>query len=229
MRNYVIGDIHGAYKALMDCLAAADFDYRNDRLICLGDACDGWPEVNLVLEELLKIEHLVYILGNHDYWALKWFETAVAPGIWLSQGGNATLASYRESIPPSHVELLKKAREYYILNNKLFVHGGIIRDIPLEKQDKEIFLWDRSLVNSAIELHYDALDRQLTSFDEIFLGHTPTLNFDSLQPIKACEVWLMDTGAGWPGGVLSMMNIASHEVFQSRPVDGYYPGYQGRK
>jgi serine/threonine protein phosphatase 1 len=46
-------------------------------------------------------------------------------------------------------------------------------------------------------------------------------------PIKACEVWLMDTGAGW-SGVLSMMNIDTKEIFMSDPVPSLYPGLAGR-
>ncbi len=43
-RTFVIGDIHGAYRALRQCLDRADFDYESDHLICLGDVCDGWPD-----------------------------------------------------------------------------------------------------------------------------------------------------------------------------------------
>ena len=46
--------------------------------------------------------------------------------------------------------------------------------------------------------------------------------------IKACEVWMMDTGAGWSGGVLTMMNIDTKEIFQSDRVDKLYYEYQGR-
>ena len=48
------------------------------------------------------------------------------------------------------------------------------------------------------------------------------------KPINACEVWLMDTGAGW-SGVLSMMNVNTKEVFSSDPVPSLYPGITGRK
>ena len=72
-RSFVLGDIHGAYKALMECFEKADFNYKDDVLICLGDVCDGWPEVNKSIDELLKIDNMVYIVGNHDERALKWF------------------------------------------------------------------------------------------------------------------------------------------------------------
>ena len=90
-RKFVIGDIHGAYLALMQCFNKAKFDYKSDTLICLGDVCDGWPEVSQSIRELLKIKHLVYILGNHDHWTLKWFTTGETPDVWIMQGGDATI------------------------------------------------------------------------------------------------------------------------------------------
>ena len=72
MRHFVMGDIHGAFHALKQCLERSSFDYKHDVLICLGDVCDGWPQTYECVEELLKIENLIFILGNHDFWALQW-------------------------------------------------------------------------------------------------------------------------------------------------------------
>jgi len=40
-KTFVIGDIHGGYKALLQCFARSGFDYKKDKLICLGDITDG--------------------------------------------------------------------------------------------------------------------------------------------------------------------------------------------
>jgi serine/threonine protein phosphatase 1 len=45
MRRLIISDIHGGYKALKQVFKKANVDYEKDRLICLGDTCDGWPEI----------------------------------------------------------------------------------------------------------------------------------------------------------------------------------------
>ena len=227
-KQYVIGDIHGAYKALLECFEKASFDRDRDRLICLGDVCDGWPEVNKVFEELLTLRNLVYILGNHDKWALDWFIDHNAPAVWVNQGGNATMESYEGAVPQSHIRLLLQALLFYRLENKVFVHGGFIPEIPLEKQEEHTFLWDRELVHRAIENHAESEDCRITEFDEVYVGHTPTINFGSTEPIRVCEVILMDTGAGWPGGVLTMMEIQSGKSVSSRPVDQLYPDYTGR-
>ena len=195
-----------------------DHDYDS-----LGDLCDRWPEVNRVFDTLLEVKNLVLLLGNHDQWALEWFLQRKAPEIWLMQGGNVTIGSYGQGIPDSHVELLAHARLYHQLDNKLFVHGGFNPEVDIEMQDKDTFLWDRSLIRSALMLRDLGDETNLSHYDEIYVGHTPTINFEGTLPIKACEVYLMDTGAGWPGGVLTMMNIDNKEFFQSDPVDDLYP------
>jgi serine/threonine protein phosphatase 1 len=37
MRTLVMGDIHGAHKALVQCLEKSGFNMEHDRLIQLGD------------------------------------------------------------------------------------------------------------------------------------------------------------------------------------------------
>jgi serine/threonine protein phosphatase 1 len=118
--------------------------------------------------------------------------------------------------------LLKTARLYYILQNCLFVHGGFIPEEPLEQQDQDVFLWDRSLVKRALENKHHSRDKKLTSFDAVFVGHTPTINFDETTPIQACDVCLMDTGAGWPGGVLTIMDIDTRQYCCSDMVNELY-------
>src|SRR5690242_18008347 len=103
MKTFVIGDIHGAYRALMQCLERSGFDYSNDRLIVLGDVCDGYPDVCLCIEELLKIKHCDYIIGNHDLWAVEWALEGKEEEAWTSQGGFATILSYNNGpMPKEH-------------------------------------------------------------------------------------------------------------------------------
>ncbi len=227
-RRFVIGDIHGAHKALIECFTKASFDYEKDMLIALGDICDGWPEVNKVFDELLSVKNLVYIFGNHDKWALNWFLYHDAPEIWTMQGGDVTISCYPYGVPQLHIHLLAEARLYYTMDNKLFLHGGFDPDIRIENQDADLILWDRKLVHHALNMHKLNDKQKITRYDEVYVGHTPTINFGTNQPIFACEVIMMDTGAGWPGGVLTMMDIDSKHYVCSSPVNELYEGFQGR-
>ena len=227
-KRYVIGDIHGACKALLECFEKASFDRDHDLLVCLGDVVDGWPEVKEAFDELLKVKNLIYLLGNHDLWALDWFLNRKAPAIWTEQGGNATMSSYHGDVPESHISLLSGARLYYVLENKLFVHGGFDPARAIEDQDEQVFLWDRHLVYQALRNNSGSENVHITQYDKVFVGHTPTINFGATAPMTAGEVILMDTGAGWPGGVLTLMNIDTMDYVSSSPVDELYREYKGR-
>lgn len=226
-RTFVIGDIHGGYTALMQCLALADFSYKNDTLISLGDVCDGWPETAQCFDELLKIKNLIYLLGNHDQWALDWARNGAKPELWLHQGGQATINSYPQGMPFGHQKLLGSAYHHYHINNRLFVHAGILPDMELEYQGLDIFLWDRSLCNLALKLAREGNEQQLGDFEEIYVGHTPTTRWGHSTPVKACNLWMMDTGAAW-NGRLTIMDVDTKQYFQSDPVWQLYPGIKGR-
>jgi serine/threonine protein phosphatase 1 len=223
--TFVLGDIHGALRALKQCLERANFDYERDTLICLGDVCDGWPETKECIDELLEVRNLVYILGNHDLWTLEWMKTGKADPLWLQQGGKATLDSYQTGIRQTHLNFLEKALPYFISHNRLFVHAGINPTQSIKQQDEDTFLWDRTLAHTALDFYNKGLNEKLTVYDEVYLGHTP---ISSLSPIHACDIWLMDTGAGW-SGVLSIMEINSKEIFTSDPAHSLYPGIPGRR
>ena len=221
----MLGDIHGAHRAMLQCFERAGFDYEKDHLIALGDVADGWPETKQCIDELLNVKNLTYVLGNHDFWTLEWMETGYAEEVWFAQGGRATVESYRDGIPESHISFLKKARPYVKLGEKVFVHAGISSRISLENHNMQILLWDRSLAQTAIERLQNKDDRKITNFEAVYIGHTP---ISGGKPVKANDVWLMDTGAGW-SGVLAIMNIDTEEYFTSDPVPELYPGIEGRK
>ena len=227
-RLLVLGDIHGAYRALEQCLERSSFDPTTDQLMVLGDVCDGWPEVHLCIQRLLEIPSLIYILGNHDSWALQWMQTGEASEIWLDQGGQATVNCYAEGVPAAHQEFLEKASLYHLHQESLlFVHAGILPEVSLEDQDESIFLWDRSLFNLATRMKFHGQEEQVGPFKEIYIGHSPTVRVGYHTPIQSGNIWMMDTGAAWDG-CLTIMDVHSKEFFQSDIVQELYPGIKGR-
>lgn len=235
-KTFCIGDIHGGHKALLQVLERSKFDYENDKLICLGDVADGWDEVKECFNELLKIKNLIYILGNHDEWFLDWAISNWQEDIWVSQGGRNTMQSYdwqNINIPKSHIELLQNSKLYYLDDeNRLFVHGGIIPYKELNEIDNNVFLWDRELIQNAYRLHvhsnYDPNIKMDNRFKEIFVGHTTTQWWNNnCTPICYSGVWDLDTGCGW-SGKLTIMNIDTHEFWQSDKVPSLYPNVKGR-
>ncbi|MBI5415570.1 MAG: metallophosphoesterase [Candidatus Omnitrophica bacterium] len=228
MKVFVIGDIHGAHKALVQCLQRCGFDYGKDRLIVLGDVCDGYPQVRECIDELLKIKHLDFVIGNHDLWALDWATKGIREDAWLDQGGRNTIASYgKEGMPPAHIDFLKNARRWLEFDGKLFVHGGFDPRRPIGEQPLEFIVWDRDLLKDAWERAARGEDCRYGGFEEIYLGHTPTHLFDSTQPLHLCNIRALDTGAGW-WGKLTIMDITTKHYWQSDMTPSLYPGVISR-
>ena len=228
MKTFCIGDIHGAYRALMQCLERSGFDYQKDRLIVLGDVCDGYPEVDRCIQELLKIKYCEYVIGNHDVWALEWALEGKEEEIWTSQGGLATILSYNNGpMPREHLYFLQKAHHWFEMENKIFIHGGFDLNFPLSKQSRHKLVWDRDLIYAAWKKSQEDPKFKFSSYEEIFLGHTPTQNFKSNQPLHLCNIWAMDTGAGW-SGPLTIMDIGSKQFWQSDITVNLYEGFQSR-
>lgn len=174
MKTYVIADIHGAAKALRQCLSKVNFDYENDTLIQLGDITDGWSEVYEVVEELLKIKKLIPIKGNHDSWFKTWLFSSEHPTSWL-QGGDGTLISYCRQLDKEYVhrfggyttnlipsDLPKAHFAFFMFNqkpyhvdseNRLYVHGGLNRHFPIDDQiynNEDVLMWDRDFFMAAL-------------------------------------------------------------------------------
>lgn len=222
MRNFVIGDIHGSYEALLQCLNRAAFDKDKDRLICLGDICDRGPQVKECIGELLGIKNCIYLLGNHDACTLEWVVRGLTDKAWLEQGGEETMASYGEAgMPEEHIRFLSQAPLWLLDNNRLFLHAGFNADDVLEKTAKDILLWDRELLCKAQLLHRSCPQWKFGGYDEIFIGHTPTITWKKDTPQRFCNVWAMDTGAGWQGK-LTIMDVDTKEYWQSDKVNRSY-------
>ena len=248
MRKFVIGDIHGGYRSLMQCLERSNFNKEEDLLITLGDIVDGWPETPQVVDELLTIKNRIDIRGNHDQWAVDWYLTGIAKHLWLSQGGQATFDAYikmmDEDMDKYHYhfsEFFNKQDYYYIDDeNRLFVHGGCDWRKPIEEQRMDDLMWDRHLYEVSL-YHYqqNILHGENNNFDrykEIYIGHTSTLSNQGFnwriepftEPRATTNVWNLDQGGGW-GGKLSIMNIDTKEFWQSDNVKNLYNDYIGRK
>jgi serine/threonine protein phosphatase 1 len=188
MKTFVIGDIHGGYKSLVQCLARSNFNKDQDTLISLGDIADGWSQVPECVEELLTIKNLIAIEGNHDNWARQWLKFRIANTMWLNQGGQATFDAYSIYYPDLMIkhekEFFSKQVPYYVDNeNRGFVHGGFVSRLGLGHDITSTnYMWDRDLWSLAMlsnsNTHYDEdglpSSQRFFRHKEVFIGHTTT-------------------------------------------------------
>lgn len=239
-RTLVIGDIHGGLKALQQVFEGADVT-ENDKLIFLGDYVDGWTESSQIIQFLMELsekQECIFIKGNHDAWTEDWLSLGGGPDVWLSNGGKSTVESYANYTLEEldkHLEFFQRMKNYYVdEENRLFIHAGYS---SMHGPEKEVYSsnyrWDRTLWETAV-----AMDKKLTKnsnlypkrfllYNEIFIGHTPTLHLGMKTPVHKANIWNLDTGAAFTGA-LSMMDVDTKEFWQSDPLTSLYPNEKGR-
>ncbi|WLD24333.1 metallophosphoesterase [Flavobacterium dauae] len=242
MRTFVMGDIHGAHRALVQCLKRSNFDYEKDVLIQLGDVADGHRYVYECVEELLKIRNLIAIKGNHDIWLLEFIENDFHPVYW-TYGGKGTILSYLEhkkegkkiclasgsgyktslsstDIPAAHQAFFRNQQLFHVTeDNRCFIHAGFDRTVAFDRQQETAYYWNRELWEEAVGLkengNSSSVLEMATPFREVYIGHTPTTNWRTDQPMNAFNITNMDTGAGHLNGRLTIMDIDTQEYWQS--------------
>lgn len=220
---YCIGDIHGRLSALNEVLDKSGFDNDKDRLIPLGDVCDGGSQTKGVINRLLEIKDRIDILGNHDNWFRTWaipnpdgdnFQYIRTKSLWEPQGGIWTQKSYDNSpfaVPQSHRDFLINQVPYYLdEKNRIFVHGGFNPHKPIEVQSTHDIMWDRKLLTYAKYRH-------VRGYKHVFVGHTSTQIFKENQvpithPITHHNLTMCDCGAGWTGR-LALVNVDNPKEF----------------
>jgi serine/threonine protein phosphatase 1 len=239
-RTYVIGDIHGAFKALEQVIMRVA-PQPDDRLIFLGDYVDGWSQSRQVIEYLMELDNnydCVFIKGNHDAWCEEWLAGWGAGSDWLFHGGAATVVSYAGIIPADlsrHLAFFDRMLPYYEDGDgRLFIHAGFSSmHGPAAEHFNSNYFWDRTLWETALAVD-DRIPpdspfypRRLLLYQEIYIGHTPTTNYGLDLPMQRCNVWNVDTGAAFTGRV-TMIDVGTKKFVQSDTVQLLYPGESGR-
>ena len=268
------GDIHGAYRALLQVLERCEYDQYTDQLIFLGDYVDGWSESPQLIEHLQHIFNIsthkpFFLLGNHDQWCKDWIMYEMPNVHWMNNGGASTVEAYQQwGDKDEHLFFFKGLHNYYVDDqNRGFVHGGYVSRKGLgHEAHQSNYYWDRDLWQLAVMLHgkteqartivktddkgnqfmdYNPYGTRFFKHKEIFLGHTSTNNWNCKAyypewddpnqkqnapitvPMNRCNVWNIDTGAGW-GGKLTIMDVDTKEYWQSDLVSELYPDEKGR-
>ena len=168
---YVVGDIHGGYKALKQVLEASDFDYENDKLISLGDLADGWSETHLVIEELKKIKNFVLLRGNHDEWAMQALVTQIYEQFSEYGDDDELMEILEEFYVPSFFKMSGVGRSWY-------AHGGLGTEYSY-KQNPELIVDHLKFLNRAKIYYIDEENR--------FFSHAGPHPYFTIEETKPSE------------------------------------------
>ena len=206
-RTLAIGDVHGAAAALAGVLAAVD-PQPDDLIVPVGDYVDRGPDSAGVIATLLDLSgrcHLIPVRGNHDQMMLDARGDADQLAVWLTLGGDATLASYGGSIanvPADHWAFLAATCVDSVETaTHLFVHGGAAADVPVERQTPHALQWRPF-----------PPDRGHASGKVVVCGHTWQRHG---RPATVGHAVCLDTGAERPGGWLTALDVAAGRYWQA--------------
>ena len=103
---FIVSDIHGFYKELIDGLSNAGFDEKNNNhlLIVLGDIFDRGSESLSVYKYLKKLSDdgkALVLKGNHDQMLIDYLDgTSITPFNYIYNGTNETFSDFLHETAP---------------------------------------------------------------------------------------------------------------------------------
>ena len=232
-RELVMGDSHGAYKAVREALKLAEYDKKKDLLIVLGDTQDGWSQAPELIDYYQNIsrDNLIYLVGNHDSSFIEWYDGGCRRHIMHGHGGDVTervYLNFSEDRIAEHAEWLRMQRHSYLdEHNRFFVHAGwdpLFDFNDSTQRSTEEYLWNRSFWDGMFKGRNYA-----KNLSEVYIGHSPTIRFKPYEdkPMNRKNVWNLDTGAAFNGRV-TVMDVNTKVYWQSKKCKDHYPTERGR-
>jgi len=207
------------HDALVAVLQAARYQPGEDELICLGDYIDRGPDSRKVVEFFMNLqEHhgprVMLLKGNHEDMCIQTHKGEMINGhdagtLWRLNGCEATLASWGGSVPHEALRFMESLLLYHERKDMIFVHGGVVPELPLEDADPADLLWSR---NAAPHI----------SGKIVVAGHT--IHSDGVTFDAKAHTLFIDTGAclalsGLPGR-LSIVDLTNRMVHFIRTDTG---------
>jgi len=214
-RTIAIGDIHGCADALAALIEAIE-PAADDTIVALGDFIDRGPDSRAVIEQAIALAgrcRLVPLLGNHEELLLDALRDPAAVERWLRCGGTQTLRSYggkpdgatqpiASLIPSSHLEFIGSCRPYFETVTHLFVHAGVVAELPIDQQPGLALLWRVTHAKTA---------QPHCSGKTLIVGHTPQ---SSGEVLDLGFLICIDTDCV-RGGWLTALDIQSGQLWQA--------------
>lgn len=198
---YVISDIHGNKKAFDSILNQINLQ-PNDDLYILGDIIDRQEYGIELIQQIMKMDNVHMILGNHEYMMMDALGfpyevddyTNINPTIsknnWFKNGGNVTYNAWIK-LNNDEQEAIKKYLRDLPLNYDVEVNGRkfkLVHAVPTCLYDILIKHHPDKIVESKVQ--FAVWERELielmNEFDDFttVFGHTPTVYFTNSLPMQ---------------------------------------------
>lgn len=211
---FAIGDIHGCLSKLERIISRIGINSKDDTLVFIGDYIDRGPDsrgvVNFVLDLKKEIRKVICLKGNHEQMFLDYVRLNKNEDLYLSNGGDTTIASYgyrnihglRElDVPDDHMNFFDSLLPCHETNDYIFVHAGLRENVPLKDQNIKDMLWIR----------HDFILSSYNFGKTVIFGHTP---MSHSKPLFLPGRIGIDTGAVY-GGLLTCIELPSRKIYQA--------------
>ena len=195
-RDFVAGDIHGEFEFLQQSLSRLNFDYKIDRLFCVGDLIDRGlhsPRVS----EFLAYNWFNSIAGNHEWMLYNSHDNnKLKMQLWYPNGGDwwktislvdqSNITSSIESQLYSSITINTKYRQVglvHALTYPFYNWGQFCQKLEYDQIIQQWALWERD---------FEAFQHKIIAdIDLILCGHTPVE-----KPFSFSNFINLDTGCG---------------------------------
>ncbi|WP_305098126.1 metallophosphoesterase family protein [Croceibacterium aestuarii] len=192
-RVYAVGDVHGRldlFNALIDAIEADDASAvpADTTVVLLGDLVDRGPDSAGVVaraRDWQRGRKVRILAGNHEEMFLKSFTDRDMLRHFLRFGGRETVLSYgidrhiynsaeiddvqsmmNACVPQEDRDFIAGFEDMIAIGDYLFVHAGIMPDMPLEEQHSKYLRWIREPFLSHAAPHGAVIVHGHTIFDE---------------------------------------------------------------
>ncbi|WP_449432951.1 metallophosphoesterase [Pseudomonas putida] len=211
-RDLAVGDIHGHFRRLAQCLDEAGFDPGRDRLFSVGDLVDRGPHSEEALQ-WLDLPWFHAVQGNHEALAITYLRGGrldldmyrAAGGGWFLDLPAVDQQRFVERFEqlPIAIEVPSEAGLIGLLHaDSPFTDWAELRARLLAVDDpqvREICQWSRRRLKEG-DTH------AVQGLRALLVGHTPIPQAKLLG-----NVWHLDTG-GWCAGHFSLMDMHTLEL-----------------
>ena len=203
-RDYVVGDIHGAFNHLLSELTTIGFNFDNDRLFSVGDLINKGEDSHLA-QEWLHSDWFYSVRGNHeDHFISEFAKTTNTGLVNIRNKGGTWFLQLTYDKQQEFINTLKKMPIAIEVETNTGLIGILHGSVPVgdwEDLNKELkvsnsvrtTVWEREEIDNHFKSKKDSSikfePKKVKNIDQIYLGHTPVN-----KPVKIKNRNYIDTG-----------------------------------
>jgi len=198
-RDFVVGDIHGAFDLVDQALAAVAFDPAVDRLLSVGDLIDRGAGSARVLEFLAR-DYVYAVRGNHEQVFVSMPASKIRAMADIDRFGMGWVREVSPAQLEAIVERLRALPLVIEIAGPLGMVGLVHAEVPvgmnwgdftaaIERRDPLVTL---SALDGRVRVDRESRDTSgVAGIDRLFVGHS--VQWDG--PLQLGNVFVIDTGA----------------------------------